>query len=369
MTEEFDALAGFDLLNTLLLVLGILLLGIAIEFGLRYGQRRAETKGWLRTAVVIEAFYWQPIFWCVLIASSQILVGFSEVSQIRQLGQGILRALLLISITIILVRILTGWVRMLTAKKPSASASVVNYLINGVAVLIVILVILNALGVSVTLIAAAILGSTIWLSFVLREPISNLFAGFVLTASQRLTPGDYIRLPSGQEGWVVDIEWDVTLIRIFDESQIIMPNSMMRDAEIINFDRPSSEYLLQMGVGVSYESDLAHVEHVTLDVIDSVLGKFIDEEPADPSFIRFKKFDDYAIEFTAYIRCVGLDYPERLQVQHEFVKQIHARYAEEGIVIPYPIHDVRIRDPGTINGSTKTNSGSSQSVNDLDGDR
>ena len=131
--------------------------------------------------------------------------------------------------------------------------------------LIVILVILNALGVSVTLIAAAILGSIIWLSFVLREPISNLFAGFVLTASQRLSPGDYIRLPSGAEGWVVDIEWDVTVIRKFDESQIIMPNSMMRDAEIVNFDRPSSEYLLQMDVGVSYDSDLAHVERVTLE--------------------------------------------------------------------------------------------------------
>jgi small-conductance mechanosensitive channel len=204
---------------------------------------------------------------------------------------------------------------------------------------------------------------------VLREPISNLFAGFVLTASQRLNPGDYIRMPSGKEGWVVDIEWDVTLVRIFDESQIIMPNSMMRDAEIINFDRPSSEYLLQIDVGVSYDSDLSHVECVTLDVIDSVLGQYIDEEQADPSFIRFKKFDDYAVEFTAYIRCIGLDYPERLQVQHEFVKQIHARYAKEGIIIPYPTHDVRIQDPDTINNSRIRHSDSSRPLNDMDGDR
>jgi hypothetical protein len=148
MTEEFDALQGFDFASTLILVLGIIMLGVAIEFGLRYAQRWADSNGKLRTGVIFEAFYWQPIFWCVLIAGSQILVGFSEISQIRQVGQGVVRSLLLISITIILVRILTGWVRMLTSQKASGSSSIVNYLINGVAILIVILVVLYTLQVS-----------------------------------------------------------------------------------------------------------------------------------------------------------------------------------------------------------------------------
>ena len=123
MTEEFDALQGFDLISTLIMVLGIILLGIAIEFCLHYARRWTETRGWLRTSVILQAFYWQPIFWSVLYAASVILVGLSEVSEIRQMGQGLVQSLFLISITIVFVRILTGWVKMLTAQRASASSS------------------------------------------------------------------------------------------------------------------------------------------------------------------------------------------------------------------------------------------------------
>ena len=334
MTEEFDALQGFDLITTLILVLGIVLLGIAIELGLRYTRRWTENRGWLRTSVILQAFSWQPVLWCILYAVSVILVSFSEVSEIRQVGQGLVQSLLLISITIVFVRILIGWVKMLTAKRASASSSIVNYLINGVAILIVVMVVLYTLQVSVTLILVTVLGSTLGLSFALREPLSNLFAGLVLTASQRFSPGDYIRLPSGEKGRVLDIEWDVTLIHQVKGSEIIMPNSLMTQAEIINFDHPNSEFLQEVNVGVSYDSDLDHVEAVTIEVADEVIRKINSGELVAPSYIRYKSFSDSDIKLTVYLHCP--DFGDRIRVQHEFIKQLHKRYAQEGIDMPYP---------------------------------
>jgi len=334
MTEEFDALLGFDLLGTAFQVIGIIVLGIALEWGVRFAQRRADHKGWIRTSMVLHALFWLPIFWCMLFVALSILEGFSEVSAARRVGRSLVQALLIISIAFVIARVMVRWVKLMTSKQSLASSSIVNYLINGFAVLIVLMAVLYTFNVSVPIIILTFLGSTLGLSVALREPLSNLFAGLVLTASGRISPGDFIRLPSGKQGRVTDIEWDVTLIRQRNEGHIIVPNSIMTQAEIINFDWMDSEYMLQIDIGVDYESDLDQVERVTIEVADNVIRRFYDGALLAPSYIWYKSLDDSDIQFTVYLRCRKFE--DNIRIKHEFLKQINKRYAQEGIVMPYP---------------------------------
>jgi small-conductance mechanosensitive channel len=39
------------------------------------------------------------------------------------------------------------------------------------------------------------------------------------------------------------------------------------------------------------------------------------------------------------------EFGDRLPVQHEFIKRLHARFAEEGIVIPFPIRTLHLPEP------------------------
>ena len=334
MTEEFDALLKFNLIGSVGLVVGLLVFGILLEIVLHLAQRWADTKGWHLGTVFLGALHWLPLSWCGLYGATMMLAGLSDVSIERQRGLEILWGLLLISITIVVVRILTGWVRMLTAQRPSASVSVLRYLINGIAILIVVTVILYTLDVPVPLLFLTLLGSTLGLSLAMREPLSNLFAGILLTASQRLSPGDFVRLPSGEQGRVMDIGWDVTSIHQLRDSQIIVPNSYLTKAEIINFDRPDSEFELGIPVGVSYDSDLKKVENVTIDVADSVLLEMGDGVLAAPSYIRYKQFAESDIKFTVYLRCG--DFADRSKIRHEFIIRLHQRYQDESIEMPYP---------------------------------
>jgi len=156
----------------------------------------------------------------------------------------------------------------------------------------------------------------------------------VLTVSQRLNPGDFVRLPSGEEGRVVDIEWDVTSIRHLSDSQIIVPNSFLTKAEIINFDNPSSEYELKVMVGVSYDSDLEQVERVTIEVADDVLRGIGEGELVAASYIRLKEFADSDIKLAVYLRCQN--FADRNKVRHKFIKLLHKRYQMEDIEMPFP---------------------------------
>ena len=67
--------------------------------------------------MIFQAFYWQPIFWCGLVAASEILASFSEFSATRQVGRSVIWALLVISITSVFVRIMTGWAKMMADRR------------------------------------------------------------------------------------------------------------------------------------------------------------------------------------------------------------------------------------------------------------
>jgi len=333
MAEEFDALQISDPLTSLGLALAVLLLGILLEAGLRFAQRWVAARNKPLAGLVLGALCWQPLFWSILIAAAGLLTGLSDVSVARQRGLDLVWGLLIISLTIIVVRILAGWFKMRVAPRDEASISILNYLINGLAVVVVLIVALYAFSVPMTLQLVTLGGSALGLSLALREPLANLFAGIVLTASDRLRPGEFVQLPSGKEGYILDIGWDVTSIQQLRNSLIIVPNSAMNQAEIINLDRLDQGFEIEVNIGVSYDSDLAEVERVTVEVAEGVLRELGGGSPASPPYVEYQDFRDSDILFTVYLTCPVAD---RFQVRHAFLKRLHLRYQEEGIEIPRP---------------------------------
>jgi small-conductance mechanosensitive channel len=84
------------------------------------------------------------------------------------------------------------------------------------------------------LIAVAVLGAA--LAF--RDAVPNLFGGLQLVATQQIKVGDYIKVETGEEGYVTAVNWNNTHIKALDESTIIIPNSRLLRGMIINYGRP-----------------------------------------------------------------------------------------------------------------------------------
>jgi small-conductance mechanosensitive channel len=99
-------------------------------------------------------------------------------------------------------------------------------------------------------------------------------------------------------------------------------------------------------VGVSYESDLTEVERVTVEVAREVMWEIEGGVPEFDPFIRFHTFADFSINFTVIMR--GKEYTDQYLVKHEFVKKLHARYALEGIEIPFPVRTIRFLPEATV---------------------
>ncbi len=177
----------------------------------------------------------------------------------------------------------------------------------------------------------------------MQETLANLFAGFFVSVAGNVRLGDYIKLNTGEEGYVTDINWRATTLTMLAGNVIIIPNSKLAQANVTNFNLPARPMSSLLQVNVSYDCDPDAVEKVLLDETVRAVGA-IPGLLADPApIVRFNPgFGEYALGFTVIVSVE--DFVAQYPVQHELRKRIFKRLAREGIGIPFPTRTLHVRE-------------------------
>ncbi|MBC7218879.1 MAG: mechanosensitive ion channel family protein [Hadesarchaea archaeon] len=248
--------------------------------------------------------------------------------------------LIVLIATMAAVRTITRILRHYGVTRPNLKSLVpiLSKTVNAIVYFIAFILILNGLGIDVTALVAGLGIGGIAIAFALQETLSQFFAGVYLMTDKPFKVGDYIKIETGQEGYVVDIGWRSTKIRELPNNIITVPNSKLAGSIVIDYYQPAPEMSVLVQVGVSYDSDLEKVERVTIEVAKEIMKKVKGGVPEFEPFIRYHTFSDFSINFTVILR--AREYTDRYLVTHEFIKALHKRYQEEGIVIPFPIRTV-----------------------------
>ena len=203
------------------------------------------------------------------------------------------------------------------------------------------LVILNGVGLSITPMLTALGVGGLAVALALQEPLANFFAGLFITLAGQIRVGDYVKLDSGQEGYVLDFSWRSTRLRMLANNLVIVPNAKLAQAIVVNHHLPSADLAVLVEVGVDYASDLRRVERVVMGVGREVMAEVAGGVPEFEPFIRYHTFADSSINFTVILR--AKEFVDQYLIKHEFVKRLHTRFNDEGIVIPFPIRTIAHR--------------------------
>lgn len=92
---------------------------------------------------------------------------------------------------------------------------------------------------------------------------------------------------------------------------------------------------LFVNCGVSYQSNLEHVERVALEILNEVKDDLEEAEDDFEPVIRFTTFGESNIDFVLVIQ--ARDRLDSFVVKHELIKRLHVRFGQEGIEINYPV--------------------------------
>lgn len=249
----------------------------------------------------------------------------------------------IISISFVASRVAVHVVNYLSARHGATTPTtgVTLGIVKGLVLLLGALMVLSSLGIAIGPLLGALGIGSLAIALALQPTLSNLFAGALITATKRVRTGDYIELDTGHAGYVLDIGWRATQIREREDNLILIPNSKLADSIVRNFALPNGELAVPVRLSVGYDSDLARVEVVTLEVAREVLRTIAGGVPEFAPTIRFSGFGDSGINFTAILR--ARDFDDRPLLVHEFTKRLYARFKAEGIEIPYPQRELRIR--------------------------
>lgn len=220
------------------------------------------------------------------------------------------------------------------------SGSIIRGLVRLTVFSIGLMILVDAMGISITPLVASLGIGSLAVALGLQETLSNLIAGLYILAEKPVRVGDFIRLESGEEGYVTEIGWRNTRLRTLPNFTVILPNSRIISSTLKNYYLPDKEMAALMEVGVHYGSDLKKVEEVTIDVArkvqKSVKGGVQNFDP----FIRYHTFADSSINFTVILRVQ--EFTDQYLLKHEFIKALHERYKQEDITIPYPIRTLEM---------------------------
>ncbi|MGK7296432.1 MAG: mechanosensitive ion channel family protein [Candidatus Wenzhouxiangella sp. M2_3B_020] len=184
--------------------------------------------------------------------------------------------------------------------------------------------------------SAGVLGIAV--GFAARETLANLFAGFFIIADTPYKVGDYIVFDTGERGEVTKVGMRSTRILTRDDVEVIMPNSAMANAKVVNESGGRWErFRIRIKVGVAYGSDVDDV----VELLEQIAAEH-DTVCKDPNpRVRMRGFGDSSLDFE--LLC-WVDQPaQRGLVTHELYIKIYKELDRAGIEIPFPQRDVWMR--------------------------
>ena len=305
--------------------------------------RVARRTRWQGDEIVAGSLRGMVLLWTVLAALYVALLVVPVPPGPRDVATRVSLVAAIFSVTVVVMRVAAGFVR-LYADRAAGVLPTTSLFVNVTRLVVLItgvLIILELLGISITPVLTALGVGGLAVALALQDTLANFFAGIHIIISRQVRVGDYVRLDTGDEGYVTDLNWRYTVIRTLGNNVVVVPNGKLASAVVTNYNLPEKELSVLVDVGVSYASDLEKVERVTVEVAREVMREVVGEIPGFEPFIRYKQFGDSSVNFTVILR--AKEFVDQHPLKHEFIKRLHRRYAEEGIEIPFPIRTVYLR--------------------------
>ena len=306
-------------------------------------------------SIFLNALKGLPISMCLIIGLYWIVNSAEYLSDgLVRMFSYMLFIVVIVTFTRVVERTLSGFISWkFSAGGDISQSSLLNTLFKVLVYASSALIILDELGISIAPIVTAMGVGGMAIAFGVQESVANIFSGLHLIITNQVKINDFIKLSSGAEGRVTDINLRYTTITpAADGSVIIIPNKDIAGAMMTNFSRPRKDVGIVINMGVGYESDLDLVERVTLEVARDVQQRFDDYDPNDASSklhpaVLYQEFGESSINFWAVLHAT--DYTKQLKIKHEFIKEITSRYREENINIPFPIRTIMLPEEVDVN--------------------
>ncbi len=203
-------------------------------------------------------------------------------------------------------------------------------------ILIGIFIALQGMGIKLSALTvfAGVLG--VGIGFGMQSITANFVSGFAILFERPIKEGDMVRLKD-TVGEIKKINLRATVVRTIYNEHLIVPNSEFMNSVVENMSYGDLKLRISVRVGVAYGTDPFFVRDVLIAAALETEHVMKNPEPN----VLFKEFGDSSLNFELF---AWIDRPEkRFKTESDLHFNITSQFKKNNITIPFPQHDVYIK--------------------------
>ena len=227
-------------------------------------------------------------------------------------------------------------------KTGEAIGAIMSAALRALIVLIGLMIIVREWGYDISgFIASLSIGSAA-VSFAAKDALANVFGSLVIILGRPFLVGDWIEV-NGVEGTVEKITMRSTILRTFPQEVVHIPNSLMTNVPITNFNLRKKRRL-SFTIGLTYDSSREQLEKTV-----EAMRAYFTARPTvfDPDDIRvhFTAFADSSLNIDITVFTLATATKDFLNVRQQTNLDLMKIMQEQGVGCAFPSTSVYFATP------------------------
>lgn len=180
--------------------------------------------------------------------------------------------------------------------------------------------------------------------FASQKAFSNIISGIFILIFKPFKVGDIIEISDTQKGQLEEITLRHVIIKDFENKRIIVPNSIISDATIMNNNISDERIRKHIEFDISYDSSIDRAIEIIQEVASShplfIDGRNEDEKSQNAPIVLVRVIGlmDFSVKLKAYVWAKNFE--DAFTLHCDILKQVKESFDKNGIEIPFPYRTI-----------------------------
>ena len=181
-----------------------------------------------------------------------------------------------------------------------------------------------------------------------QEALANLVGGIFIISFKPFKIGDIVKISDTMVGTVTDITLRHTVIRNFENKMIVIPNAVINQEKIINYDLGESKCCERIEIGISYDSDVQLAKKIMREECENHPVIYDNRNPIDKidglPMVKtaVTSLNDSSVTIRAWAWAQSFE--DAFAMRCDVLESVKKRFEMEGIEIPFPYRTLVLKE-------------------------
>ncbi len=202
--------------------------------------------------------------------------------------------------------------------------------------IIAISLMLEALGIKVTILLAGSAALLVGVGLGLQQTFNDMLSGIILLFEHSVKVGDILEI-DGDMVIIQEIGLRTSKGMNVRQIVVIIPNSLITTNKVINWSHQTQKTLFNIDIGVAYGSDI----DLVIQTLEESALEHLEFLECEFKEVRFIDFGNSSMDFQLFFYSKNIFLIEK--VKSDIRKIIYKKFNEHKITIPFPQMDLHIK--------------------------